>query len=85
MFFQHLHHKTEVVPETVEAPVEEVKVEEKVEDKKEEVKAEEVKEEAKTELLHMSQSYNCKHRYFYIPLYPLIHLSHPQYCHYTVR
>ena len=40
---------TEVVPETVEAPVEEVKVEEKVEDKKEEVKAEEVKEEAKTE------------------------------------
>lgn len=40
---------TEVVPETVEVPVEEVKVEEKVEDKKEEVKAEEVKEEAKTE------------------------------------
>ncbi len=39
----------EVVPETAEAPVEEVKVEEKVEDKKEEVKAEEVKEEAKTE------------------------------------
>lgn len=39
----------EVVPETAEAPVEEVKVEEKVEDKKEEIKAEEVKEEAKTE------------------------------------
>jgi len=39
----------EVVPETAEAPVEEVKVEEKVEDKKEEVKAEEVKEESKTE------------------------------------
>ena len=39
----------DIVPETVEAPVEEVKVEEKVEDKKEEVKAEEVKEEAKTE------------------------------------